>query len=109
MKTRQDVISRALRRIRVLAMDEAATAEQEDVAGEALTSLGVELELTHGIIMPDLDNVPEDTFLPLAYVLAAEIAPDFARPAPEAKGTAITRLRSVTNPDDREMTDAEFY
>lgn len=98
-----------MRRLRVLSMDEAATADQEAVASEALEALAEELQVSHGIVIPSIETVDDMLFLPLAYLLAYEIAPDFSVAAPEPRSRALIRLRSVTNPTDLQSTVKAVY
>ena len=100
MKTRLEVITRALRRIRIVAMDEAATTDQENVAGDALDALVLELDRSHDLHIGNSTQFEDDIFLPLAYLLAAEIAPDFSVQSPEPRSRALMRLRSVLDPND---------
>lgn len=112
MRTKSELITRALRRLRVVAMDEQASADQEAVVAETLQALEEELQRSFGIVIPlsSSDEIEDDVFLPLAYLLAAEIAPEFAVPSPERRSTALIRLRSVTNPNDKAApTKAEYY
>lgn len=112
MKIRDELITRALRRIRVVAMDEAATAEQAMIASDALDALASELQVTFGIraLIDASEAVDDELFLPLAFLLAAEIAPDFGVPRVEPLSRALIRLRALTNPDDRQgPVVAEYF
>jgi hypothetical protein len=108
VKTRAELITRALRRLRIVAFDEAATAEQEAVCSEALDALQEELLWSHGINIGDVDLTEDEHFLPLAYLLAVEVAPEFSTAAPETRAKAIVRLGSVINPDDSDVTPEYF-
>ena len=103
-KTKREIATRALRRIGVVAHDEAATADQYAVAEDALVSLYAELNASNGFSMTfGPDAVPDDYFLPMAYLLAVEIAPDFTRPAPDRRNTALLRLRGADHVYVRDM------
>lgn len=102
MATRAEVITRALRRLRVVAMDEAATTDQETETGEVLDALAEELRESWGIYLPDLTDVDSTAYLPLADALAAHMAGDFGVAPPVPFSRAVVRLRAVTNPDDRD-------
>jgi hypothetical protein len=47
-----------------------------------------------------LDDTPSAVSLPLAYVLAVEIAPHYERQS-ETRGRALARLNAYAFPDDR--------
>jgi len=102
-KTRSDVISAALRRIGVLAADEAAEADAEAYAGEALDALFAEVKQVHAMPFTwTLEETPDAAFLPMAYLLATEIAPHYERPS-EPRSRAMGRLRAYAFPDDRDL------
>ena len=78
MATRADVITRALRRLRVVAANRTPTADMSQEAGTVLDSLYAEIGESAAIPWA-LSAVPDEAFNPLADLLAAEIAP----PSPE--------------------------
>ena len=51
----------------------------------------------------------DEAFNPLADLLAAEIAPEYSRPAPVARSRALVRFLAVVNPDDRQITSPEYF
>lgn len=117
-KTRLDVIQMALRRLGVIAADQAATADQEAFAGDTLDALFEEIKGTQGVTITwALSATPDAAFLPLSYLLAAEIAPHYMVQA-EPRSRAMGRLRAALISDDREdrrdldddgtVTDAEI-
>lgn len=114
MKTRLDVINRAFRRIGVRAEDETLTADQIANGGEVLDTLFEEVDAraqsTFGAGLPfTVDSVPESAFLPLANLLAAEIAGDYGQPVPVSRQAATLQLLSVMFPDDRETSDPAYF
>lgn len=114
MKTRLDVINRAFRKIGVKAEDEALTADQYENGGEVLDMLFAEVNSRateiHGQSFGfDLETLPDAAFLPLANLLAVELAPEYGANIPMSRGSAILRLLSVEFPDDRDTSGAVYY
>lgn len=102
-KTRQDVISKALRQLGVLGQGEVASAEDYAQANETLDALFAETNAAQGFFWPwTLDTVSDAAFLPLSYLLASEIAPGYELPGP-SRSAAIARLRALQFPDDRPL------
>lgn len=100
-KTKNEVITRAMRHIRVLGANETADADMVATAGDVLDALFAEFQQTQGVTFSwALDATPDGAFLPLAYLLGAEIAPDYNRPA-QSRSRAIGRLRAFAIDDDR--------
>lgn len=98
MKSRKEVIERALKILGVLAYDEALTADQEAEGGAVLDSIFSKL---NGQVPPatfELDSIPEEAFMPLANLLAAYVAPDYGQQATMGIGRAWLHLRSVYVP-----------
>lgn len=100
MPTRADVITRALRRLGVVAKDDAPDADDEALAGEVLDALFVEVQETQAVTWA-LSAVPDEAFLPLANLLACDVAPDFSVAAPTPRAVALRRLLAVIRPDNR--------
>lgn len=102
-KTRADVIQMALRRLAVVASDTPSSADDAAFTGDTLDALFQEIQNTQGITITwALDATPDNTFLPLSYLLATEIAPHFSVSAPESRARAMGRLRAALIPDDRD-------
>lgn len=99
--TRLDVVTRALRRIGVAAEDEAPTADQIANAGAVLDSLFAELQ-GEATITWTLETTPAVSFVPLANLLAVEMAPEYGQPAPEGRPRAWRRLMATIRSDERE-------
>ena len=98
MKSRKQIIERALRIIGVLAYDDALTADQEAEGGAVLDSIFAKLDAQEPPVTFAVDDVPEEAFVPLANLLAAHIAPDYALQTPTGIGRAWLNLRSVYVP-----------
>lgn len=85
------------------------TADQRETGAVLLDSIYAEVE---GIAPPywTAEDVPSQSFQPLARLLAVDIAPLYERPEPESRGVAMVRLLATIRPDDRaEIPAAEFY
>lgn len=87
MATVQDIVSRAYRKIGVVATDEAMTADQAAIGEDALNMM------MHGLVLDGIDVAWSDAVLAdqfamepafhegLVYMLAARLAPDFSVPS----------------------------
>ena len=109
MKTRLDVISRAMRRIGVRAEDETLTADQITSVGEVYDALIAELGTE--VLLPFTGaSVPDKAYLSLANLLAVEIAPDYGVPPMTTRGSAYGRVLAVLRPDDRaEVPEYRYF
>ena len=100
-KTKLEITARAHRVLGLLAVDENPSADMIAFAGDTLDGVIDELEYIQGVSAPfDSDSVPDELFLPLGDLLAAEIAPHYSVPAP-SRARAMTRVRAHLAPDDR--------
>lgn len=99
MKTRLDVINRAMRRLGVKAEDEALTADQILNVGEVLDALVEELAEDAGITWTS-NTVPDEVFVPLANLLAAHVGPDYGIQTGAIGGLKL-RVLAAVRPDDR--------
>ena len=108
-RERLDVINRAMRRIGVKAEDEALTADQIASVGEVYDALIVELG-TEVVLSFSGATVPNKVFIPLANLLAVEIAPDYGVPPMTTRGSAYGRVLAVLRPDDRaEVPEFRYF
>lgn len=97
MKTREDLVKRALQKLHVLAAGQAASAEDnqlvDDALGPVLSSLSSRNIYPYG----DPDQIEEDAFEHLADLLAYATAGDFGRTPDRAKRIeAETLLREIS-------------
>lgn len=100
-KTKLEVVARAHRVLGLLAADENPTADMVDFAGNTLDGVLGELEGVQGVSVPfDSDSTPDELFLPVADLLAAEIAGHYGVSGP-ARSRAISRVRASLAADDR--------
>lgn len=100
MPNKRDVITQALRRIGVLSADESPSASQWDHAEATLDAVFAEFSSVQGSISWALDATPNAALIPLADILAAEIAPHFDVAGPN-RSRAVLRLRAALMPDNR--------
>lgn len=99
--TRLDVIHRALRRLGIISKDESADASDAEDVGEVLDALFDELQNVHEMVFTwDLTTVPLAAFIPLANLLAVEIAVDYDIAPRETKLEAMARMRAYAFPSD---------
>jgi hypothetical protein len=109
MKTRLDVINRAMRRIGVKAEDENLTADQITSVGEVFDALVEELNTEVALTFTSA-SVPDEVFIPLANLLAVEVAPDYGVSPLSSRGVAFARVLAVLRPDDRAyIAEPEYY
>jgi hypothetical protein len=87
MATVRDIVERALRKIGVVAIDEAMTADQAQIGLDALNMMMAALELD-GIDVAWIEAELPDQFAMepkfhegLVYMLASRLAPDFSFPS----------------------------
>lgn len=99
-KTTAEVIARAHRELGLLAADEAPTADMDAYAQDALDGVIGELAAVQDVSV-SASEVPDEVFIPLASLLAAEIAPHYGVQGP-SRARAIGRLRAIYLSDDRE-------
>jgi hypothetical protein len=119
-KTRDEVVTLAHRSLGVLAVDEVLTADQITFGGDVLVGLIDEIDATQGLSLSfDADSVPEAMYLPVAYLLAVELAPHYSIPPAYSRAAQIGKIRAYELSDDRDdrrdiddngtVSDAEAY
>jgi len=100
-KTKLEVVARAHRVLGLLAVDENPTADMIAFAGEALEGAIEELAYVQGVgVSFDEDTVPDEIFLAMADLLAAEIAAHYGVAGP-VRSRAIGRIRASLVTDNR--------
>lgn len=95
MKTRNDLVTRALRQAGIVAMDETPTASEAQNASDVLDSILAET----GYAVSG-DAIPDAAFVPLANWLSKEVAPGFSMPDGE-RARAKMRFAAAVSFDDR--------
>lgn len=103
-KTQTDLVTLAYRLLGVIDLEESPTTA-EDTHGDALSAaIYEELQAQQGLAISwALANaIPDEAFIPFAYVLAFDLAPTMQVSAPISRGVAMARLRGALAPDDRE-------
>lgn len=98
MATKADIVTRALRRLRVIAANRAATADMMAEGTTVLESLFEEFQAGTSVAF-DLDDVPEKCVNALSDLLASELAPEYSKSPPVARSVAWGRLRRATDAD----------
>lgn len=100
-KTKLEMTARAHRVLGLLSADENPSADMIAFAGEALEGVIEELAYVQGVgISFDVDTVPDELFIPLGDLLAAEIAAHYGVVGP-VRSRAISRIRASLVADDR--------
>jgi hypothetical protein len=117
-KNSLEIVAMAHRRLGLLSVDETPSADQDAFATEVLIGILGELETVHQISISE-DSVPDGLFLPVAYLLACDLAAHYDEPARDSRAQMIARIRAAELPDDRPVradldddgtvTDAEAY
>ena len=103
-KSRTDVLERAFRRLHILSIDEDLTTEMSADAFEMLDALYEELQAEpHAMGFTwTLDEIPDAVYMPLAFLLAVRLAPQYMVPEPEPESRAFARVRGFAFTDDRD-------
>lgn len=105
-KTALDIAAMAHRRLGVLAADETPDASQHELARLTLDGVLSEVQAAQGISYSwGTDAIPESLFLPLAYLVAVDMAPHYEIQPRDSRAGMIARLRTQAYPDDREPFD----
>lgn len=100
MATNLDVITRALRRLGVVAKDDAPGADDLAQGTDILAGIYAEIAAMGLLLWPD-DDVPATVYMPLTTLLACEMAQDYSVAPPMSRAGAMLRLLAVINSDDR--------
>ncbi len=97
MTVRADIITRALRLLKVASVNNPPTADEAQQAGVILDSVFAMLGTGYGRmdITWDLTDVPDEFVVPLSRLLAVHCADDFARKAPDTEQTALVRMSAA--------------
>lgn len=100
MATKRDLIELAYRRCGVVAEDEPMTADQH-ATGEVILDSAFAALQAEAAVSWTLATIPDIAVLPLAMVLAYDLALHNSVAPREARGRAVIRYLSVVRPDDR--------
>lgn len=101
MATALEICNFAFRRLGIKAEDEDLTADQIAYGGDVLTGLFAEIENEYDVTWA-LSAVPDVSSVPLANLLAVEIAPAYGAPAPEPRSAAWRRFMATVRSDNRD-------
>jgi hypothetical protein len=104
-KTRTDLIHRTLRNLGVLPQGQSPSAEESQSIEELIDPTISELR-ARNVSLVDLgpDHFDEETFLPLARIMAAAAAPEFG----QEQNQAIWALKERAELDLKKMTAARY-
>lgn len=108
MTTKRGLIELAYRRCGVVAEDEAMTADQYRNGGIILDSVFEALQ-DEAAVYWTLDDIPAGVTMPLAMVLAHDLAIHNSVPPRETRGRAVVRYLGVVRPDDRAPEDSAYF
>lgn len=101
MATEAQVIAQAHRRLGVLSAEEAPTDDMVAYGAETLALILAELR-ADGLPLVSVGGVVADGLaLPLAMLLATDLAPHYEVPPRDARSRCVARLRAILYPDDR--------
>lgn len=107
-RTRDEVALRALRLLGVVASDEPATADQAQGALMVLDSIWAEVLGEAQATWDITTGVPQEAFVPLANLLAAEMAGEYAVPSPMSRPRAKLRLlATIRKSEPHELCDTD--
>lgn len=108
MRTREDVVTKALRLCGHTGVDETPDA---DAAADALDTLdGLTAQFQNHVPGDGFwVNIPEHVYLPLSHLLCAVVAPVYKFPSPISREMAMAQMMAVLRPDDREPEEAVYY
>lgn len=102
-KTQTEVVTLAYRLLGAVDLAESPTATEDTHGDLLLAAIYEELQAQEGLTISWAlaTAVPDEAFIPLAYVLAADLSPTLELPAPMSRAMAMLRLRGALAPDDR--------
>ncbi len=96
MKSRQELVVRALQKLKVLAAGQAPSAEDAKVVDDEVVPVLSDLSKRQIYPFGDPDNIEDDAFVHLADILANSVAADFGRDqSEELRLMAEARLREL--------------
>jgi hypothetical protein len=96
MKTRQDLIAKALELLNAYGAGQSPEPEDVVVIDNNMDGLLLEAGINVGNYFNADDGLPDEYLAPLAIIVANENAPAFGQPQnAESKASAIARLRSM--------------
>jgi len=109
MPTRNDVIAMAFNRMGMgLFAGQAPEAHEGQLADALLVSAFEECQ-EEALAPWSLDDVPQEAVMPLATLLAVDLAPSFNMAPIERRGTAKLRVMALIRPDDRLYDETPRY
>jgi hypothetical protein len=108
MKTRSEIITRACRQVRIVAVDRVPDGDTHANASDVLDGLVAEVGMDF-----TSEEVDDEMYLALAGFLAAELAPQYGLPGP-SRNTQKLRVQALMEgpvPAERDLTalQAQYY
>ena len=97
-RTQEEVAQRALRLIGVCAADEPPSGDQMTAALDVLSGLWAEVRAETDATWDVVTGTPAEAYVPLANLLAAEMAGEYGVVAPMTVARARLRLLAVIRP-----------
>lgn len=104
-KTREEVALQALRMLGVVAADEPATSHQMSGALSVLDGIWAEVSASAPADWDIVTGTPMKSFVPLAQMLAADLAAEYGVQPPMTRARARLRLLASYRTDDRDCYD----
>lgn len=96
MKSRQQLVIRALQKLKVLAAGQTPSAEDAKIVDDEIVPVLSDLSIRSVYPFGDPDQIEDEAFVHLAYVLANSVADDFGRDqSEEVRLRAESRLREL--------------
>ena len=111
MRTREELVNRALSKLHVLAAGQAASAEDYAVADNDLEPVLADLSSRGVYAYGDPDQIEDDAFVHLADILANSVAADFGREQNDAVRLAAERRLRVLGAEtlSYQPAQAEYF
>lgn len=109
MATKQDVIDMAFNRLGMGVAGDVIEGGLQVMAARFLDAHFKLVERESPAYWSNGGDIPQEALLPLADLLAVDIAPSFAMAAPVSRGRAVLNLLGVIRPDDRLDIPAPEY
>jgi hypothetical protein len=101
MKTRTDLIHRALRNLGALPQGASPSAEEYQSISDLVDSMLAELQVRDIIYIASADQIEDEHFIPLGNILAWKAAPEFGAASDQALAALATQAEMFLSEMDR--------